>query len=124
MGFFMKGYIGIDRHKIDCIIGVYPHERQNLQSIYVDLKVEADFSKCGISDNVEDTVNYEQLVELCTQLAQSRQYKLLETFAVEALNEIFRRFDVFKASIRIRKPKAIESIDYSVIELELTNYAK
>ncbi|MBA2726939.1 MAG: dihydroneopterin aldolase [Parachlamydiaceae bacterium] len=120
----MKGYIGIDRHKIDCIIGVHPLERQNLQSIYVDLMVETDFSKCSLSDDVEDTVNYELLADLCTEIAKCRQFRLLETFAVEALHEIFRRFDVSKASICIRKPKALASVDYTIVQLELTNHAK
>ena len=116
----MKGYIGINCHKIDCIIGVYSAERQNIQTIYVDVTVESDFSKCSKSDNVEDTVNYEQLAELCTELAGRRQFKLLETFAVEALHEIFRRFDVSKAWIKIKKPKALVSADFTIVELKLT----
>lgn len=120
----MKGYIGFSHYKIDCIIGVYPAERQKLQTVFVDLKVKADFSKCSQSDNVTDTVNYVLLADLCNELAFSKRYRLLETFAADALHEIFIRFDVLNAWIRIKKPAGLPTAEYTVVELELDNNAK
>lgn len=119
----MKGYIGLSRHKIDCIIGVYPEEREKTQALYIDLKVESDFTKCSKSDDVQDTVNYELLAQICTELAESQKYKLLETFAVDVLQEIFRRFKISKAWIYISKPNGISSADSTTVELELSDYA-
>src|SRR5688500_11768069 len=114
----MKGYIGFDQYKLDCIIGVYPHERQTKQTIFVDLQVEADFSKCSKSDDIADTVNYEQLAELCIHLAESGKFALLETFACEILKSIFLKFNVTWAWVRIKKPQALANADYTVVELE------
>lgn len=119
----MKGYIGFRGYEINCVIGVYPYERLNPQTIYIDLVVETDFSKCIESDNLEDTVNYEQLAEICKVLAINKKYRLLETFAAEALQEIFRQFKVPKASIFIKKPNALTLADCSTVELELINDA-
>jgi len=114
----MKGYIGLDHHKIDCIIGVYPHERESKRTIYVDLQVETDFSKCRNSDDIADTVNYELLAELCNSLAEIRKFALLETFACEVLESIMSRFDVTWAWIRIKKPQALSNVNYTFVELE------
>ncbi len=119
----MKGYIGFNHHKIDCIIGVYPDERLKAQTIYVDLKVEIDFSKCSQSDQITDTVNYEALAQICTELACRGRYQLLEVYAVEALREMLNRFDILKAWIRIKKPAGLPTADYTSVELELVNHA-
>lgn len=114
----MEGYIGIHGHKIDCIIGVYPHEHIQPQTIYVDLKVKANFSDCCASDDVDHTVNYELLAQTCTEVAQARRFKLLETFAAEALSAVFAHTDVSWAWICVRKPGALQTADYCSVELE------
>jgi len=114
----VKGYIGFEHHKIECVVGVYPHEHKEKQLLYVDLQVESDFTACSLSDDVKDTVNYELLAALCTELAVTKQYRLLETFAVDVLNAIFFKFDVSWAWIRIKKPLGLPSATYSIVELE------
>lgn len=113
-----RGCIGVHHHHISCIIGVLPHERTQEQDIYVDLKVETSFARCLQSDQVEDTINYVNLAQLCTELAQQRRYRLLETFAHEALINILTDPRIEWAWIRIKKPKALASAEYTFVELE------
>lgn len=115
----MDGYIGIHGHKIDCIIGVYPHEHTQPQTIYVDLKVKTNFSACCANDDLEQTVNYELLAQICTKMAQARHFKLLETFAAEVLKAVFAHMDVSWAWICVKKPGALPTADYGTVELEL-----
>lgn len=114
----MKGLIGIDHYKVDCVIGVYPEERTKHQSIFIDLHIETDLSQCILSDDIRHTVNYENLAQICTELATSRRYKLLETFAGEVVNSVFKQFNVSWARIRIKKPNGLSPGSFSVVELE------
>lgn len=115
----MNGNIGFEHHAIRCIIGCCPEERQKEQEIFVDLKIGFDFARCAHSDHLKDTINYVRLAEICTELAQKRQYHLQETFAVEALQTVFAEFDVEWGWIKIKKPQALPSAQFATVELSM-----
>jgi dihydroneopterin aldolase len=114
----MKGLIGFDRFEIHCIIGVEPEERNRRQTIYVDMRVEADFANCVTSDHIHDTVNYVDLANICSRLAVTRHYRLLETYVYEVLNTIMNQFNISWAWIRVKKPDALKSAEYTLVEFE------
>jgi dihydroneopterin aldolase len=114
----MNGLIGLEQHKIYCIIGVYPEERNHEQEIYVDLKVETDFSRCIISDHIEDTINYVLLADICTALAQTKKFQLLETYAFAVLEKLLNDFAINWAWIKVSKPMAIKSVKCTTVELK------
>lgn len=116
----MKGVLGFENHRIRCIIGIGEEERKQEQDLFVDLRVSADMLKCASSDELEDTIDYMALANLCTSLAQKNRYQLLEKFASDSLEEMFEKFPVEEAWIKIKKPKAIETADYSIVELTKT----
>ena len=110
----MEGIIGFKNHKINCIIGVYPQERTKHQEILVDLSVVAQFG----GDKLGETVDYEKLSQVCTELAQKNQYQLIETFGADVLKEISNNFPIQSATIRVKKPEALASADYTFVELK------
>ncbi|CUI16336.1 putative dGTP pyrophosphohydrolase/dihydroneopterin aldolase [Candidatus Protochlamydia naegleriophila] len=112
------GVIGFEHHHVRCKIGVYPHERTQEQDLYFDVKAEIDFATPAATDNVQDTLDYTQLTDLCTKVAQEGGYQLLETLACTIMNRIFALFKVRWVKIRIKKPAAIPSAEYAVIEIE------
>ncbi len=112
------GIIGIHQHKIACIVGVYPEERQKEQMLIVDLKVKIDFFNCLHSGKVEDTINYVLLAKMCTQLAQEKKYLLLETFASDIVDHCILHLKVVWAWVRIQKPSAIPTAEDAYIEFE------
>lgn len=113
-----EGHIGFENLRIDCIIGVYPEERIKEQVIYVDLKVRFDISKCVMSDSFSDTVDYIQLARLCRELAVAKNFQLLESYAHYVLKEIFAKFPVTSAWIKVRKPAALPESNGAIVELE------
>ncbi len=118
----MNGIIGIEGLRIWCVIGANASERIIEQEIFVDLQVETSFQACAASDKVEDAISYVDLADVCTQLAKTRQYHLLETFACEAVDALLRRFPVDWAWIRVRKPHAVITAEAAFVELK--RYAK
>lgn len=115
----MIGTIGFEQLSIRCIIGCCPEERTQEQVIYVDLKVGFDFTRCSLTDDLKDAVDYVKLAEICTELARNRRYHLQETFAAEVLQKLLNEFDIPWAWIKIKKPKALQSAEYATVELKL-----
>lgn len=112
------GILGIHQHQISCIVGVYPEERQCEQMLLIDAKIKIDFSPSLISGEVKDTIDYVLIAQICTELAQRKQYFLLEALASDILDECLRRFESVWAWVRIHKPSAIPSAAYAFVELE------
>ena len=61
--------------------GVSEEERALPQPLEVDLEVEADLSRAGHTDDVADTVDYEQAANAIRALAASQHFRLVETLA-------------------------------------------
>lgn len=113
----MIGKIGFKGQKISCIIGVFPHEREKEQEVFVDLKVEVNFSKSVMSDQLKDTINYLELDSLVRQVS-SQKFQLLETLATHIVDEIFRRFPALSVWIRIQKPNSLKGAKCALVELK------
>jgi dihydroneopterin aldolase len=114
----MNGIIGFENFQVDCIIGIYPEERLEKQTIFVDLKVEVDISNCIHSDNINEAIDYVKLTHLCKDLAQAHQFNLMETYASQVLQEIFRNYPASWVWIKVKKPKAIPQADFAIVEIE------
>jgi FolB domain-containing protein len=116
----MIGRLGFENHRIRCIIGIGDLERSREQDILVDLSVLADISRCAETDDLADTIDYMALADLCSNLAKENAYQLLEKFASDVLESIFDLYQVEEAWIRVKKPKAIPTADFSIVELKRT----
>lgn len=115
----MHGKILIQDYKIHCIIGAHPHERHEEQEIALDIEIDADFTQCVLNDSIADTLNYEKIGGVCRELAKSRQYHLIETYAYEALNAIMAAFPTIQwAKVRAKKKSALPLAEYAIIEFE------
>ena len=114
----MLGRIGFEGLRLNCIIGMEPHERQKEQKLIIDLKVESDLTAAAHSDDVRDTINYTELAELCEQIACQGRYFLLEKLVVDITAAILKRFQVSSVWVRVRKPGAMKGAECAIVELE------
>ncbi len=112
----MKGIIGFNQHKIHCIIGLNSHERVKEQEITVDLQIEVDFAQCAKTDLIQDTIDYEMLAKLCTDIAHRGRFNLLEAYAYTILIELKER-GISWACIKVSKAGALPSAKNAFVEL-------
>lgn len=68
---------------LDAPVGVLASEKLAPQPIRIDLDVEFDLSAPGGSDDLNDTVNYADIVSLAEAVATSHHHELLESIADE-----------------------------------------
>ncbi len=114
----LLGTLGIRQHQVHCIVGIYPEERQQEQVLLIDAKIKIDFSTILTSGQINDTVDYVLLAQICTQLAQQNQYLLLENLASDILDQYMQRFNATWAWVCVQKPSAIPTAAYAYVELE------
>lgn len=72
-------------------------------------------------DNIDDTVNYEEIYAIC-KMHMDIKYKLLETVALMIATDIKKKYkNVFKTRVRLAKlnPPIEGNIQRAVIEYEL-----
>ena len=78
------GIISIQDLKVRCIVGVNPHERKIEQDLFVDLRIEIDFSAAAVSDHLSHTVDYTEMADLLTGWMRREKFLLIETLAERA----------------------------------------
>ncbi len=113
--------IGFEDLRILCHIGILPEEKTKEQAILIDLDIEFDISQPIESDNINQTIDYTYLSNLCARIAMERHFGLLETLASTILEEILEDKRIKWAKIKIKKPGAIPTARFTFVELEKTN---
>lgn len=100
--------------EVDCIVGVYPDERQTPQPLVVDLALYLDTRAAALGEGLKATVDYARVSGELRFLLESCRFLLLET-AAEALCRYLLApptGDALRArpvavSMRLMKPRAL-----------------
>jgi len=83
--------------------GVYDFEKEQGTNFEIDLELFTALSKSSKSDNIKDTINYEEVYELVKKVFCSKSYFLLEKLADSISRSIFKSYKIDKLIIRVRK---------------------
>lgn len=86
------GTICINQLKQACKLGCSEEERAFPQIVKIDIKLKLDLFKAAKSDDLEDTINYMEVIELINKLCLEREWKLLEKMMADLESEIMRSF--------------------------------
>lgn len=117
----MIGTTGIKEFRIDCIVGIYEHERQTPQAVVLDIDLDYDFAAAARSDAIDDAVDYDTVARSLTELVRQREFQLIETMAEEAAAMLLARLpQVRRIALEIRKPAAVPAAAYSFVRVERT----
>ncbi|MEB3237758.1 MAG: dihydroneopterin aldolase [Candidatus Sericytochromatia bacterium] len=115
----MIGTTGLRQLRIDCIVGIYPHERANEQTVYLDVELDNDFAAADASDAIADALDYDGVASRLTALLQERRFQLLEAMAEESARMLLEAFPTVTAvRLRIEKPAAVPAAVCSYVRLE------
>jgi dihydroneopterin aldolase len=115
----MIGTTGLHNLRIDCIVGIHPHEREIPQAVFLDLEIDYDFAPAAASDAIPDAVDYDDVVRLVTELIQTRRFHLIEAMAEAVAAMLLEKVPVIECvRIEIRKPAAVPAADSSFVWVE------
>jgi dihydroneopterin aldolase len=82
--------------------GVHEEERERGQDFVFD--IELDVGDRGVTDRIEDAVDYVAVARAVRRVSDARTYALLEALASEVADELERRYAPERLRVRVRKP--------------------
>jgi dihydroneopterin aldolase len=90
--------------KVKTVIGVYPWEKQVLQTLFLDLELGTDAAKAALTDELAATIDYTLIVTSLIEHLRNNSYQLIETLAERIAQLILTDFPVTWLRLKIRKP--------------------
>jgi len=117
-----KNYDQIIIHDLEvfCNHGVYKEENILGQKFIVDVVLYTDTRKAGLSDRLEDSVNYGHVCAFIEEAMKMQNDKLLECVAERLAAGILRRYpSVVRVDLEVKKPWApvMRHIEYASVRI-------
>ena len=103
-----------------CAIGVSPEERREKQDVCLNITLFADLHRAGLSDDLQDTVDYKAVKQHLRELVEGSSFNLVEKLATEAARLCLHAPGVERVRIRVDKPGALRFARSAAVEIERT----
>ncbi len=107
--------------KIKAFHGVNPQEKIDGQNFILDITAELDVKKAQLSDNVDHTVSYSDIIKTTTAVFTEKSYNLIETAANKVGMEIMKTYPKLRSvTVLLKKPEAPIKADFEYVAVEDT----
>ena len=93
--------------QVDTVIGVFDWEREIRQTISIDLEMGFDISKAGMSDDIDDTLDYKSVGQRVIKFISESEFQLVEALAEQCAAIILEEFNVPWLKLTLSKPSAL-----------------
>jgi len=104
--------------QIPAALGVTAAERRMRRPVTLDLEVVRDLAAAGRSDQIRQTIHYEQIFNVVEDVAGNHQHRLVESLGERIAQAVLSKFDVDSVTVTVRKPKPIAGVlDYAGIRI-------
>ena len=87
--------------------GVLEHERRDGQRFLVDVELDLEHEQASRTDQIEDAVDYREVVARVQAISDARAYHLLEAFTAAIADALVAEFPVTAVRVRVRKPDVV-----------------
>ncbi|MCK4305545.1 MAG: dihydroneopterin aldolase [Candidatus Eisenbacteria sp.] len=102
------------------LLGVGVLEKAWVQKVTLDIELHLDLSKAGLSDAIEDTIDYQRIYELVREVSEERKYHLVETLAHQIAAAIRAHHSVERIVVRVRKLSLPFDAHLNCVEIEIS----
>ncbi|MCP3979520.1 MAG: dihydroneopterin aldolase [bacterium] len=121
----MRDRIFLEGIKFHGFHGLTKMERQVGCRLAVDVILETDLELSGRHDRVRDTIDYRKVHEKVIEVGRGPSHKLLESFAVTLIDQLFDNFPVDDVAVKVRKETPVLDgiVDSVGVELRRTRNA-
>lgn len=118
-------FIELREIELQCVVGVYPRERQVPQPLRLEVAMGLDTQRAGEKESLAASVNYADVLSQLLFLLQSCQFRMLET-AAHALAAYLlappfpgeRRAQLQRVRIRLEKPQVLGGLAVPSLSIE------
>lgn len=100
--------------------GLYDHEKRDGVNLGFDVELFFENQIDNSDDNINETINYVEVIDTIKRVNSSGSFDLLETLCNKILNEIMKLFSPLKLVVRVRKFELPVDAELSFVEIEMT----
>ena len=100
--------------------GLYDHEKRDGVNLGFDVELFFENQINNSDDNINETINYIEVIDIIKRVNSSGSFDLLETLCNKILNEIMKLFSPLKVVVRVRKFELPVDAELSFVEIEMT----
>ena len=95
--------ISIADLEVSFCVGVTDEERSKPQRLLISIDMAFDFSSAAVSDRIEKTINYQELVNELLKYGEGRSWKLIEKLVTNIADFILARFKPQAIQVEVKK---------------------
>lgn len=111
----------IENLRIEGILGIYPQERIQRQTVLVNATLFTDIDRAVASEDIADTVNYAEVCKLITGHVVTAKSFLVERLVVDIARLVLESYPpVQQIRVRVTKPNAIPEATAVGVEIVRT----
>ena len=103
---------------VECLIGVYEHEKRSPQRVRINLDLAVDEGEHPIIDDIRNVVSYETMAISILDISNEGHFNLVETFAERIADMCFDDLRVDSVRVRIEKLDILENAGSVGVEIE------
>ena len=112
--------IHIDDLEVYAYHGVFPEEKKNGQTFYVNLVLYTDTRGAGQQDKLTLSTHYGEVCHLVTKWMQEHTYDLIETVAETVAEQVLLHYPLIGAlDVEIRKPQAPIGLPFGSVSVKI-----
>lgn len=102
--------IFLKEYRIKTLIGIYPWERKIPQTIELNIEIALPSQQAGMSDHIEDTLDYAQVVYRINAMLSQQHFSLLETLTEKIAQLILNEFGSPRVKVSAAKLDVIPGV--------------
>ncbi|HWQ45412.1 MAG TPA: dihydroneopterin aldolase, partial [Longilinea sp.] len=103
------------------VIGISEREREQPQDILINVTLYSDISKAGISDNIDDCVNYRTVAKKIIAQVEKVSRFTVEALATDIAALCLAEPGVQRVQVMVEKPGAVRFSRSVGVEIERSN---
>ncbi len=100
-------------------MGVTAAEREIGQRLLVDIRLDVGECDATVTDRIEDTVDYGEVCEIVSLVAQQRTYRTLERFCAAVCDRLLESYEAHAVWVKAAKPEPPIALPVSEVSVEV-----
>ncbi|MFN2197988.1 MAG: dihydroneopterin aldolase [Anaerolineales bacterium] len=102
------------------IIGINDWERKKKQEILINILLFGDFHQAGLTDQIDDCINYRTVAKKVQNYAENAERYTVEALVADLARLCLEEQGVQKVRVRVEKPGAVRFAASVGVEIERT----
>lgn len=113
--------IKIKNLKLRTKIGIYDFEEKIDRELIINIKIKTDEEKSVKSDEVKDTIDYDEIVAKVTDIVKNKRFKLIEALAGALIDSIMMNKKIKECKLEVDKVGIAPDYDSASVILKREN---